>query len=70
MALNEESLIGYTIVGFELVDDGEYEWPRLILYREDAEQHTLVVEVSRDEEGNGPGCLFVGEPDDFEEDDD
>lgn len=54
-----EELIGFTITGFEVKDDGEWAWPRF--YAQKGEER-IIIEVSRDEEGNGPGTLFWGEP--------
>ena len=52
-------LVGFTVTKFEpkVEDMGGYEevWPRLTLKKGEQE---VEVEVSRDEEGNGPGFLF------------
>jgi hypothetical protein len=50
--------IGWTIVEAFDYDDGEYHWPRFVLEK-DGER--VYVEVSRDDEGNGPGTLFISD---------
>lgn len=56
-------LIGATITGIEATSDGgdDYLWPTLVVSTPDGK--TLKVEVSMDEEANGPGYLFIKEPD-------
>ena len=56
-----EQLIGATITGFELIED-EYALNPFPCYYMTMEDGTkLKVEVSRDEEGNGGGMLFITE---------
>lgn len=50
-------LVGAEIVGVDVHVEDEYEaWPRLTVRLRNGTKLTL--EVSRDEEGNGPGFLF------------
>lgn len=54
-----EPLKGATIFGVKIkVEDGEV-WPVLVVENLTlAEGETLELEISRDEEGNGPGFIF------------
>ena len=52
-----ESLVGYTITQVEIVQDFGDEWPVLIGVSPSGDM--VQIEVARDEEGNGPGCLFI-----------
>ena len=49
-------LVGYTVVGFHLEDDGETLWPCFLMRKG---KDYLHVSVSQDEEGNGGGHLFI-----------
>jgi len=56
-------LVGWTITSFDLVEDTEdpldtYLWPTFTLTHHKT-GNTVKVEVSQDEEGNGPGFLFI-----------
>jgi len=56
-------LVGATITGFTLVPPERDEphhrgWPTFTVEHGD---QVLILEVSRDEEGNGPGFLFIQE---------
>jgi len=54
-----EQLVGMTITGFKFSDgDGMGDFPTFILNYHGREYK---IEVSRDEEGNGGGFLFIGD---------
>lgn len=56
------ALKGYTIVDVEILAEREYGfpefWPRLYLANPETGE-SIVIDVSQDEEGNGPGYLFI-----------
>ena len=49
------SLVGFLITDFRLSNDDDGDWPIFTVEKGDEK---FEVEVSRDEEGNGPGFLF------------
>tara|TARA_Y100000389_G_scaffold196216_1_gene228791 strand:+ start:201 stop:392 length:192 start_codon:yes stop_codon:yes gene_type:complete len=54
-----EQLVGMTITGFTFTDgDGVDDFPTFILMYHGREYK---IEVSRDQEGNGGGFLFIGD---------
>ena len=55
-----EQLVGAKIVKVESVIDDEMGWPEVWtrIHAESATGEQIVLEISRDEEGNGPGFLF------------
>jgi hypothetical protein len=55
--LNE--LIGATITQAEVVASDGDNWPVLILAHPSGKM--IQIEILRDNEGNGPGCLFMSE---------
>lgn len=61
-------LVGGTILQVEAADDGEggY-WPVLVI--QDKNGNVIQIEASADEEGNGPGHIFIGvlKGEDFED---
>ena len=59
--LNEElnELVGATIMRAEIVDSYGDEWPVLVLAHPSGKM--IQIEISRDYEGNGPGCLLMNE---------
>ena len=59
--LNEElnELIGATITQAEVVTSYGDNWPVLILAHPNGKM--IQIEVSRDDEGNGPGVLLMNE---------
>lgn len=61
IATNQDlkDLIGATIMQAETVSSYGEDWPVLVAVRPDGK--IIQIEISRDSEGNGPGCLFVSE---------
>lgn len=51
-------LRGFTITDFFLKEDEDDFWPCFQLVKDG--HAPVYIEVSRDEEGNGPGFLFLG----------
>jgi hypothetical protein len=51
-----KQMVGFKIVGFKMDDEGIDSWPVFIVEK-DGETHQMV--VSRDQEGNGPGFMFL-----------
>jgi len=61
-------LVGATVVQVEAADDGEGGfWPVIIV--QDKNGNVIQLEASADEEGNGPGHIFIGalKGEDFED---
>jgi hypothetical protein len=48
--------IGGKLVDFIMVNDGHDEWPVLVL---ENRGKIVTIQISMDEEGNGPGAFFV-----------
>lgn len=55
--LNE--LIGATVIQAEVISSYGDNWPVLILTHPNGKM--IQIEISRDDEGNGPGVLFMSE---------
>ena len=49
-------MVGFKIIGFRMDDEGIDSWP-VFTVKKGAE--TLQMVVSRDQEGNGPGFMFI-----------
>jgi hypothetical protein len=50
-------LVGAKILGFEMTRDEDFEyWPTFVVRLKSGEE--ITIEISQDEEGNGPGFIF------------
>lgn len=49
-------MVGFKIIGFRMDDEGIDSWPVFTVKKG---EETLQMVVSRDQEGNGPGFMFI-----------
>ena len=54
-------LVGTTITKFQMVKGPHDDEPFPTYWVRDTQGNTLKLELSQDEEGNGPGFLFIGD---------
>lgn len=57
-------LVGATITSLELKKDGEYSWWPIV-HAKTVDGTELVLEISQDDEGNGPGAIFMNTLEDY-----